>query len=75
MSVAVALKSPYLSVHSFSPTCDKAMVPVTVARPAQDVLVPALHTCIVSRHVHTLCDEIACDGNYRQWDSVGLTSC
>lgn len=48
MSVAMALKSTYLSVHSSSPTCDKAMVPVTVARPAQYMLVPVLHTCIVA---------------------------
>jgi len=45
----MALKSTYLCLHGSKPTCDKATVPVIVARPAQDVLVG----CSISR-THTL---------------------
>lgn len=50
----MGLKSTYLSLHSSKPTCYKATIPVTVARSAQDVLVPLLYACIVSVQVHTL---------------------
>lgn len=74
LSVAVARKSAFLSVHSSSPACDKAMVLVMVARAAQDVLVPALHTCIVSRHVHTAIQPVM-KTTGGSGIPVGVTSC